>query len=593
MAGSLLNRRVLVIGGLIAVIIALLLIFSGDLVAPVVSRKIKAAVLKGSDSLYQVSFSALHLNIFTGTAELVDASLIVDTALLLRRQGLGTAPAKVFAGRASRVLVSGLHPFRYWFNKKLEVGQLVISDPRVSLSVYKGVSVKSGRAKTLYEMLSGEFKLISVGSIRLEHAQLGYVNYRTIKPEALYLRELTLVANDLLIDSATQRDKGRTLYCRDITTTLRNFSGVSADGIYRYKLRSAEFSTLDARVVVRGASLAPLPPAEFFVKSKEDRFSMAIDSMVVEGFNYRSFLRDHFLLVKRLRAFRGSLGIFSNPHGVLQRTDRIITYPNYIIRKLKTHFTVDTLDLAGIDVNYSEFNQDPGKTGTIDFKDTRARFLNITNQEDRLKVNGVCKVKLSSYFMGRAKLSLAFKFNLTDKVYGYAYSGHLAPMPLVAVNTVLRPLALGEVKKGELRSLDFSIAGDQSGAKGNLSLLYNDLSIALLNINYGKKVIKSFIANTFVVKPDNPDVGSKLPRFAKVVFIRPKNYPFFKSLWFTLLSGIKPCAGVGYAVKPDPAKLLSKKEQKAKDKALRKAIKAKEKADKQFKEQLKKKGLKQ
>jgi hypothetical protein len=309
---------------------------------------------------------------------------------------------------------------------------------------------------------------------------------------------------------------------------------------------------------------------------------------VLDHFNYRSFMLSRYLEVKKLSAYKGAIGIFSNPHGVLAKTDRVITFPNNIIRTLKTHFVVDTLDIAGFDVLYTEFNKLPAKTGTLSFRDTKARFLNITNQQALLEKNNTCTAQLSTFFMGRGQLGLSFVFNLTDKVYAYSYSGHLAPMPLEVVNPLIMPLALIKLKSGALKSLDFSIKGDQRTSTGTLHLLYNDLDIELLNRNFDDKVVKTLAANTVIIKQDNPDSGSSNARFAKIVYIRPKNYPFFKTLWATLLSGIEPCAGVGYAVQPDPAKPLSKEEQKAAAKALKKTIKAKMEADKQYQKHLKK-----
>ena len=71
----------------------------------------------------------------------------------------------------------------------------------------------------------------------------------------------------------------------------------------------------------------------------------------------------------------------------------------------------------------------------------------------------------------------------------------------------------------------------------------------------------------------------------------PKNEPFFETLWATIFSGIKPCAGIGYAVKADPSKPLSKKEQKAEARTLKQAQKIKKKADKQYQKQLKKQDI--
>ena len=357
----------------LAGIAALLLIFLfsiNSLLSPVIGRKLKNAVAKGSGGLYRLTFSKLELNIFTGKAVLKDVQLIADT-------GRSQSVSQLYSGSVKEILVTGAHPFEFWFHKKLEIGQITITSPVVSLLVLKSPKVVVKTAKTIYQQLSGSVKSIHVGGIDLADVQLSYQD----SSEKYRLKELSLVATDLLINYATQKDTTRTLFCRDITTGIRNFSGFSDDGTYQYRLRSAQFSTHTEKLTVRGIALQPLPAAAFFARTKADRFTFALDSMVLDHFNYKTFRLVHFLEVKRLEAFKGAIGIFSNPNGLLAKTDRVITFPNYIIRTLKTHFNVDTLDLKDFKVSYSEINKKPAKTGTLTFEDTKARFLNISNQQ--------------------------------------------------------------------------------------------------------------------------------------------------------------------------------------------------------------------
>ncbi|WCT13761.1 hypothetical protein [Mucilaginibacter jinjuensis] len=100
--------------------------------------------------------------------------------------------------------------------------------------------------------------------------------------------------------------------------------------------------------------------------------------------------------------------------------------------------------------------------------------------------------------------------------------------------------------------------------------------------------VKSFVANNLLVKNNNPDSNDQPPRNARVLFIRPASYSFFKALWQTLLSGLKPCVGVGDTQKQAVPRPLSQKEHKALDKANKKALKQKKKADKEHQKQLRK-----
>ena len=566
--------------------VLVVLVFTiNSLLAPIIAGKIKNGVVKGSDSLYRVSFSKFELNIFTGSVVMKDVRLIPDST---------RSAAQRYTGSVRELLITGAHPLRYWFSKKLEIGQITLIDPVISLKILKAPPRKPADQQTLYQKIAKDFKLIAVGDILLEHTRLDFFDYSATEPSVYHLKEWSINATGLLIDSATQKDTARTLFCDDITTGIRNFTGASGDGIYHYKIRSAQFSTRSEKLVLKGMVVQPMPASAFFASTKADRFSFDLDSMVIDHFNYRSFMLDHYLEVKKLSAYKGGIGIFANPNSVLKKNDRVVSFPNNIIRTIKTHFAVDTLDITGFDVSYTELNKLPAKTGTLLFKDTKARFLNITNQQTLLDKENSCRAQISSFFMGRGLLGLTFNFNLTDKVYAYSYSGHLGSMPLDVVNPLVMPLALVKLKSGSLKSLDFSIQGNQHTSTGTMHLLYNNLAIGVLDRNFNDKLVKTAAANTIIVKQDNPDSGSTNARFAKIVYIRPKNYPFFKTLWETLLSGIKPCAGIGYAVQTDnTAKPLDKKEQKAQAKALKITIKAKKKADKEYQKRLKKQAASQ
>lgn len=572
----------------------LTMVFIDSLLAPIIATKIRNGVIKGTDSLYRVNFSRISLHLLSGKAELQDISLTPDTALFHKRQRLGGAPAELYTARLKLLAVSGAHPFQYWFHKELEIGAITLMDPEVAVSVYKKEKTEPGAKKdsTLYQKLSGSLKMIHVGLISLGHIHMNYRDLAGAEPASYNLKEMSLRATGLLIDSATQRDTLRTLYCNDITAEIRNFNGRAADGTYVYQLESAIFSTRTNRLKLAGIKLQPLSPAAFFAKTKEDRFGLKLDSAVLDHFNFRTFRIDHYIEVRKLTVSDGSLDVYSNPHGPLKKTDRVATFPNYVLRRVKTRLDIDTLDIRKMNVSYTEFNKTAKKAGTVTFTQTSARFLNITNQKQKLIWNNSCEAKLSTLFMGRGKLDLSFTFSLDDTNDDYSYRGHLAAMPLEAVNGAVMPLALIKITSGQLNSLDFSIHSTQKMSTGLLKLLYRDVDVRLLRSGqhekHHSKPVKSLLTNTLIIKHNNPDKGSTRPRFAKVVYIRPKNHPFFQSIWETLFSGIKPCAGIGYAVKKDENSSLDKKERKAEKKALKKAEKNKKKADKQYQKQLKK-----
>jgi len=588
-------RKVVTIGvAAVAVILLVVVLFLNSFLSSTLSAKLKEAVLKGTDSLYRVNFSKLDLNVFKGSAVLHDITFTPDTAIYSRLQREGHSPGHLFELKVKRLEVSGAHPLDIWLHKKADIALIDLNDPEIYISKNgdKHQPKKTEDKRTLYQKLSKSFKLIHVANIRLGGISFTYRDKSGPKPSVHVLKEVDIHATDLLIDSATQADTSRTLYCRDIVTQLKHYTGKSANGLYTYKINSVKLSTKTSRLDIAGVDVQPLAISTYLAKSRTDRFGLHLDAITLHHFNYRNYRRGNSLDVARMVLNRGEFSIFSNPNGPLKTTDRLVTFPNWAIRRLKMGLQIDTLDIKNLDVNYSEFKKNKSrKTGTVKFNAVTGRFLNLTNKKALLQKQPLATVNITTLFMGKGRLNLSFGFNLADDDYSYSYKGHLGAINLADVNAAVMPLGLVRFTSGRVTSLDFNIHGNRHLSTGKVTLLYNNLKVDVLKPDdqkgYATKGIKSLLANALLLKSDNPDNGKAIPRVADVAFIRPKNFPYFKTIWLTLLGGLKGCAGIGKADEKTKNQPLTQKEQKEKAEALKKAQEKKDKEDQKFKEKLK------
>lgn len=587
------RKIVIICMAILAILSLAVVLFLNVFLSKTLSSKLKEAVLKGTDSLYRVNFSKLDINVFSGEAVLYDIAFTPDTALYHRRQQAGNAPQHLLELKVKRLEVSGAHPLDIWLHKKIEVALIDLKNPEIYISknAAEPKLKKPADKRTLYQKLSSSFKLIRVGSIRLDGIEFTYRDKSRPKPSVQVLKEMDIQATDLLIDSAAQADTSRTLYCRDIVTRLKHYTGKSANGLYTYKINSVKLSTKTSRLDIAGVAVQPLAVSTYLAKSRTDRFELHLDAVTLHHFNYRSYRRGRSLDVARMVLGKGEFSIFSNPNGPLKTTDRVVTFPNWAIRQLKMGLQIDTLDVKDINVNYSEFKKKKSrKTGTVKFSAVTGRFFNLTNKKTLLQKQPLATVHLSTLFMGKGRLNLHFSFNLTDDAYSYGYKGHMGPMNMPDANPAVMPLGLVRITSGTVTSLDFDIHGNQHSSAGKVTFLYHNLHVDLLKPDdekgYAKKGIKSLLVNTLILKSDNPDNGKTIPRVADVAFIRPKNFPFFKTIWLTLLGGVKGCAGIGRADEKVKNQPLTQKEQKEKAEALKKAQEKKDKEDQKFKDKL-------
>jgi hypothetical protein len=110
--------------------------------------------------------------------------------------------------------------------------------------------------------------------------------------------------------------------------------------------------------------------------------------------------------------------------------------------------------------------------------------------------------------MDSIPISLFLKESYTDPLAGFLMNASASTADARILNPVLIPLASVRLESGIADTLFMRVTGNEYLASGEMSLLYHNLKIKLLNNKAGskKKSIKglaSFFANTFVLKKHN------------------------------------------------------------------------------------------
>ena len=563
--------------------------------SPILAARVKTVVLSSSDSLYSVDFSDAELHVLKGQLIFYNITLKPDTAVFNRRKKQNIAPNNLVELHLRRLILNNIHPLALYFHHKLNIGEIILSSPELKVSYQlnhtRDTVIKDRR--TPWEMISKNLKSVHIGAIYLNDVKLKYSDYSGNKVAISELKEMNLSASDLLIDSATQTDKSRLLYCKEIVFEVNNYTGQTPNGLYTYKLNHLKLSTLTSQMNVEGFRLTPIKASAFFDKSHQTRYNLSVDSLQLNHFDYLGYHKYRKISASKIMIKGGMLSIFGNPNGVKDPGgDRTKSFPTVALSRFSTEVKVDTIHIKKYDIAYSEFNKKSSQTGTITFNNTTGSILNITNNKEALAKNNISTVYLKSYFMNRGLLNVVFNFNLTDKDVAFSYKGNLGPMGLGALNPATMPLAMVKISSGTVKDLSFDVKGSSKISRGHLQLLYNDLKVKLLkpDSTYGlkSKIIETFYANLFILKHDNPDKPGGVPRSFNLTFVRPADYPFFKTIWQTLFSGIKPSAGLDKKTVDAIAVMKNKKEQKKQERLTKKALRQQQRAEKKHEKELQK-----
>ncbi|CAN5491983.1 hypothetical protein BH09BAC6_BH09BAC6_22920 [soil metagenome] len=582
----------------ITALILLLALFINQYWSPILADKVKSVVATSSDGLYKADFSSAELHVLQGKIVIYNITLKPDTAIYRLKKSAHLAPNNLVELQVKKLVLTHIHPFRLYFKHKLDIGEIILSQPELKVSYQlnhtKDTVTKDHR--TAWQKISKSLRSIHVGSILLSDVKFKYEDYSGIKLAVSELKEMNLSARDLLIDSATQADKTRLLYCRDILAELNNYKGKTASGLYSYAIRSVKLSTLKSQLNIEGLTVQPVKPGVFFGKSQADRFTLRLDSIQVNNFDFLNYHKYRLFTASSLVLNKGTIGIFTNPNRKPDnKTDKVITFPNVLIHTLNTALQIDTILVRQLNVVYSEYSVKSNQTGILTFNNTSGDIFNVTTKKDELLKNHISSTKLTTYFMNRGKLDVSFTFNLTDKDNSYSYKGHLGAMDLRVINQATMPLAMLKIKSGTVKRFDFDIQGNRYVTKGRVDFLYNKVDVNLLKADtiqdkLKKMTIASLFANVFILKHDNPDKAGDAPRSFFVTYQRPVTSPFFKTIWKTLLTGIKPIAGLDAKTQQATADRIKEHDTNKEKRKIKKAARKLRRAERKKKKEAKKLG---
>jgi hypothetical protein len=589
-------QKVVLVSFLAFTVLLLLLAFLvNQYWSPILSKKLKAAVAESSDGLYKVDFSEAKLHVLQGKIVIYNIVMKPDTAVYNKRKAQHLAPNNLIELHVKRLVLSQIHPFTLYFKHKLDIGRIVLNSPQVHISYQLNHTTDTVNTdnRTLWQKISKSLKSIHVGDIFLSDVNFKYDDYSGNKLAISEVKEINLQANELLIDSATQTDRSRFLYCKDIVTELNHYKGKTSNGLYTYTINRLKLSTLTSQLNIQGFTLDPVSAGVFFSKTRKDKYTLKLDTIQLNNFDYLSYHKYRSISASSLVLNTGSFDLFNNPNKLKSNKDKLETFPNVALHKLGIDLKLDTVLIKHLDIGYSEHNKKSDKTGTITFNNTHAKLLNITTNKAALQKNNIAIAQINSYFMDRGKLDLTFTFNLTAPNAAYSYKGHLGAMDLQLLNPATRPFAMVKITSGKLKSFDFNIRGNSKVSKGRVIILYNDLKVNLLkadipNQKLKKKLVETLFANIFILKHNNPDNKGEIPRSFNVTYVRPINSPFFKTAWKTLLTGLKPAVGMDEKTQKATTALMSKKELDKKNRQIKKQLRKQKRAERKLKRQQKK-----
>ena len=514
---------------------------------PKLIEKLQQLVKQGSNGLYNLSVHEVNPDVLNSTVGISHAMLVPDTAALKEFAKTNHLPSEVFKIESDSIWITGLGIKDILSKDVIDVKTIHIYRPVINVYSEKASNDENRDSKTLYQRLMNQMKHIGIGRVIIEKGTLIHHS----KNKSTKFDDIAISLSNIAIDSTTQYDHKRFLFAKEAELSLNNYSVPTSDHLYTFKIGTISVAATKQLLVAKNIVLQPNYTKEEFQKHlavQNERYEISVPSVSFKTVDWWNLINE-----QKLEASFGEINIADIKIYLDRRLpsgpEIFGTYPHQLLMKLPLKVNIQKLNVNDLDLSYEEFSKASGKPGKFFFNNMHGSIYNVTNMPEVIKRNKTTTVHATGTFMNIEPTQLDIYFDLANYRAGTFSADFQAKKTIdgTAINSIAEPLGLFMVKRGELKELSSHVRGDNYKASGNVTLLYSNLHLTPLKKDESKpnglkkKSVTSLIANTFVLKDENPSKDGEV-RKVTASYTRGKG-TFFNLIWKTIFVGILKTIG--------------------------------------------------
>lgn len=522
---------------------------------PLFVERMQQLLQKSSSGLYVLSVGDLRVDVLSSTVSLQNVTVRPNEKVRKALQANGSLPGDVFTVAFKSLVIEGINLDDAIKSKAMDYKLVKLVNPVIEIDHRKAKKEKkeedfSQRFLKEMEKLSIARLVVDSGSVVVHDKQKG----TTKKLAAMKVR-----MGDILLNEQTRTDENRFLFAKEAKLDFHGLSIPTPDGLYNFRIGDVSVDASQKTAALKNISFASPLSKEAFVKKQKiakELFNLDLPAANIKGIDWWAMLNGDEIIANNVQTTGGKLAVYFDRN--LPPRNRVGNFPSQLLMKLPVKLNIEKMQMKNLDVSYEEHNPVSGQSGTVYLDNTSLDFANVSNTGSKpILVNG------TALLAHKVPVQASFRFDMKQYKSG-KFSASISsntPFDGTLLNAVSMPLGMLKLQSGTLQKLSADIAGDEQSASGDVTVLYNDLKLSLLEKDKGKtaldkKDVTTFLANLFVLKKDNPKNG-KAPQTEQAKFTRDPTGGFVMVVWKTVLVGILKTIGA-------PEKMAYKKPAKAK-----------------------------
>lgn len=522
---------------------------------PIIEEKLKEIVHKSSNGLYTLQYLDLDVNVPFGNITLDSVELVPNSMVYAELTKAKKAPNNQYHIKLDALKIKHFSLTNLFFNRKLSISNIEFDGPNVHLiheyHAYND-TISNQPKGSLFDQIKHLFSSVAVKTISVDSINFSYTNVLPKqKNQTFKVKGVSVHVDDILIDSLSAKDPDRLFYTKAIDVKVPKFEYTLPAGFYKVGFDKLHLNTKNKNLSLHNVVFKPTMSRDRFFRLKG--YNVAITDLkfseiALNGLDFERMLNKQQFVGTSLNINNGVTAFYQNLAYPFDVSSRIGKAPYQQMMKIKSIFHFNTVNINNVDVLYSERSAKYDNYGVITFNGTKGTLTNVTNDRTLLSKNKFMRADLRTRVMNSGTLHVKFGFDMLSKGGYYTYAGSLTPMQAPAFNKILIPLVNVQIASGNIHSITFDMQGTDYKNWGIFKFKYDSLKVDILTMAKdgqvaGSKKAISYIVNKVLVNESNPD-RKGIYHVGLVEYTRVPSFPFFKTMWQSLLQGIVQSVGI-------------------------------------------------
>lgn len=522
---------------------------------PAIIAKLQELIKDGSNGLYNLSIDRIEPHVLESKLDVYKVTLTPDTNAFVKLNSRHLAPDDVLKISFDSLHIDGMGIDDLLHQDKIDIASVFVINPLINMYHKKREYYKEERKQddnaTLYQRLMKKMKRITINKINVKNGT--FINHDLSKKKTTRFNEVSLDINNILIDSSTQYDKNRFLFAKSALLSTTNYTLPTPDSLYYLKAGTISILGVQHKLTALNVHLKPRGDKEQFLKKlkyQEERYDLKIPKLTLDEVDWYDLVNWEKLLAKEMNIYNAYMDVYFDRSLPVPPTFNMKNFPSQLMMTIPLPLLVNKINLYHFNLVYGEFNTLLSRAGTIYFDDINGSITNTTNMPEKIKVNKFTTIKATAKFMHKVPAIVAIRFDMSKyKTGNFTAEVNMKNIDSAIINPIAVPLGGFKLKSGFMTSGTGHVEGNNYNSNAKGVMIYHDLKLTPLKKdadNPGgikKKTVTGFVANTFLIKNDNPSKGDTA-RIAEVSHKRKMYSSFFAFVWKSILASILKTVGL-------------------------------------------------